>query len=229
MTVVAVIPAYNEGKTIRKVLEATKPSVDKIVVIDDGSTDDTWTQATTIATHVIKYPTNRGVGVALKEGIQKAMEVGADWVVTLDADGEHDPLEIPLLLKAAKHGHADLVLGSRFLRNGEAVRMPLVKRVSNALSTLMFTFLYRVKLTDTQSGFRVYRRRVFEGINFAQTDMLFNTEILIASSKRHLKLVEVPIVSVSSGKRFGNHQFEEIVAYPLLLVRDYGKKLTLDM
>ena len=227
MTVVAVIPAYNEGKTIKKVLEATMPNVDKIVVIDDGSIDDTYDKAVEIATHVISYRTNKGYGIALKKGVEKAMQIGADWIVALDADGEHNPQEIPKLLNAAKQKNADVVLGSRFLRNGEAVKMPFIKRASNAISTLMFMLLYRVKLTDSQSGFRVYKRRVFELVSYSQNGMLLNTEILIASAKRGLKLVEVPIISISSGRKFGNHQFEEIASYPLLLVRGYRKKFSL--
>ena len=227
MTVVAVIPAYNEGKTIKKVLEATMPNVDKIVVIDDGSIDDTYDKAVEIATHVISNGTNKGYGIALKKGVEKAMQIGADWIVSLDADGEHNPQEIPKLLNAAKQKNADVVLGSRFLRNGEAVKMPFIKRASNTISTLMFTLLYRVKLTDSQSGFRVYKRRVFELINCSQNGMLLNTEILIASAKRGLKIVEVPIISISSGRKVGNHQFKEIVAYPLLLVRGYRKKFSL--
>ena len=228
MTVVAVIPAYNEGKTITKVLEATIPNVDKIIVIDDGSIDDTYEKAVEIATHVISNGTNKGFGIALKKGVEKAMQIGADWIVALDADGEHNPQEIPKLLNAAKQKNADVVLGSRFLRNGEAVKMPFIKRASNAISTLMFMLLYRVKLTDSQSGFRVYKRRVFELVSYSQNGMLLNTEILIASAKRGLKLVEVPIISISSGRKFGNHQSKEIVAYPLLLVRGYRKKFSLE-
>lgn len=228
MTVVAVIPAYNEGKTIKKVLEATMPNVDKIVVIDDGSIDDTYDKAVEIATHIISNGTNKGYGIALKKGIEKAIQIGADWIVSLDADGEHNPQEIPKLLNAAKQKNADVVLGSRFLRNGEAVKMPFVKLASNTISTLMFILLYRVKLTDSQSGFRVYKRRVFELINCSQNGMLLNTEILIASAKRGLKLVEVPIISISSGRKVGNHQFKEIVAYPLLLARGYRKKFSLE-
>jgi glycosyltransferase involved in cell wall biosynthesis len=228
MTVVAVIPAYNEGKTIKKVLEATMPNVDKIVVIDDGSIDDTYDKAVEIATHIISNGTNKGYGIALKKGIEKAMQIGADWIVSLDADSEHNPQEIPKLLNAAKQKNADMVLGSRFLRNGEAVKMPFIKRASNTISTLMFILLYRVKLTDSQSGFRVYKRRVFELINCSQNGMLLNTEILIASAKRGLKLVEVPIISISSGRKVGNHQSKEIVAYPLLLVRGYRKKFSLE-
>ena len=228
MTVVAVIPAYNEGKTIKKVLEATMPNVDKIVVIDDGSIDDTYDKAVEIATHIISNGTNKGYGIALKKGIEKAIQIGADWIVSLDADSEHNPQEIPKLLNAAKQKNADMVLGSRFLRNGEAVKMPFIKRASNTISTLMFILLYRVKLTDSQSGFRVYKRRVFELINCSQNGMLLNTEILIASAKRGLKLVEVPIISISSGRKVGNHQSKEIVAYPLLLVRGYRKKFSLE-
>jgi glycosyltransferase involved in cell wall biosynthesis len=224
MTIIAVVPAYNEGRTIKRVLEATKPNVDKIIVVDDGSTDDTYVKAAETATYVIRHKKNKGVGIALEAGIQKALKVGADWIVALDADGEHDPREIPLLLDAARRKKADIVIGSRFLRDGEAVRMPLIKRASNALSTIMFGAIYRVRLTDTQSGFRVYEKKVFEGIDWSEDGMLFNTEILIASSRRHLKVLEVPIVSVSSGKRFGNHQFEEVVTYPFLLVKNIAKK-----
>lgn len=228
MTVVAVIPAFNEGKTIKKVLEATMPNVDKIIVIDDGSIDDTYEKAVEIATHVISNGTNKGFGIALKKGVEKAMQIGADWIVSLDADGEHNPQEIPKLLNAAKQNNADVVLGSRFLRNGKAVKMPFIKRASNTISTFMFMLLYRVKLTDSQSGFRVYKRRVFELVSCSQNGMLLNTEILIASAKRGLKLVEVPIISISNGRKVGNHQFKEIVAYPLLLVRGYRKKFPLE-
>ena len=224
MTIVAVIPAFNEEKAIKKVLKATLRYVDEIVVIDDGSTDSTYDEAFKIAKHVIRHVKNKGVGFALRGGIEKALQIGADWIVTLDADGEHNPQEIPRLLVASKQLHADIIVGSRFLDRGEAVSMPFFKRASNAISTIMFRIFYRVKLTDTQSGFRVYRRNVFEIIDCHKDDMLRNTEILIASAKIGLTIAEVSIVSVSSGKKFGNHQVKEIFEYPFLLLKLFGKK-----
>lgn len=226
MTVVAVVPAYNEGKTIKKVIEETMANVDELIVIDDGSADDTYDKAVENATYVIRFRSNRGLGIALKKGIEKALQIGADWIVVLDADGEHNPQEIPQLLNVAKQKNVDVLLGSRFVKNGRAVKMPFLKRVSNGVGTLLFNFLFRVSLTDSQSGFRVYKRRVFELINFVQNDMLVNTEILIAAVNRGLTLTEAPIISISSGRKLGNHQIGEIITYPLLLVRGHGKKFS---
>ncbi len=223
-SLVAVIPASNEEKTIRRVLEATKACVDKIIVIDDGSKDDTYKYATETADIVIKNTTNEGYGAALRKGFEKAIEVGADFVVTLDADGEHNPLEIKKLLNAIYSKNADIAVGTRFSRKGRAIRMPVLKRISNILSTVLIAVLYRVRLTDSQSGFRIYRRHVLEPTNWLENGMLFNTEILIDSLKRNLKLVEVSIISVSSGRWIGHHSFSEIFEYPLFLIRNFKKK-----
>jgi glycosyltransferase involved in cell wall biosynthesis len=219
MKVVAVIPAYNEAINIKKILQITNEYVNYVIVVDDGSNDTTFSEASKLATHIIRNSSNKGYGHAVTQGVEKALEIGADYIITLDADGEHNPRDIPRLLLALQQKEASIVIGSRFVKGGYAKNMSLLKRVSNMISTLLIVIFYQVKISDSQSGFRIYQRKLFEN-KFNQTGMLFVTETLLFSIKSKGHLVEVPIVSSSCGTRLGRHSFSEILYYVLLIVRD---------
>lgn len=204
MKVIAIIPAYNESKTIAEVLQNTRRFVDGMIVIDDGSTDRTSKIAQAQGATVVRHVINRGLGAALGTGFEVAKRLGAEVVVTLDADGQHDPLEIPVLVRAIEQG-ADMVIGSRMLtRKG----MPLERQIANVLGNLVTFFLFGVSVSDSQSGFRAFNAYALRHIDVKTNHMEVSSE-LIAEAKRHkLKLVEVPIsaiytnYSLSKGQNF---------------------------
>lgn len=128
MELTVVIPAYNEEKTIASVIAGVRRYVDNVIVIDDGSADSTLEIAQKSGVKVYRHFINRGLGGALGTGIRAALSAGADIIVTLDADGQHDPAEIPFLLKPIMESEADIVIGSRFLKTQP---MPLFRRMGN--------------------------------------------------------------------------------------------------
>lgn len=192
MKVVAVIPAYNESKTIAEVLSHTRRFVDGMIVVDDGSTDRTAEIARVHRALVVSHVINRGLGAAIGTGFEMAKRAGADVVITLDADGQHDPSEVPVLVKAIEKG-ADVVIGSRMLTRKS---MPWERQVANVLGNLVTFFLFGASVSDSQSGFRAFSAYALRHIEIKTNHMEVSSE-LIAEAKRHkLKLVEVPVKAI---------------------------------
>ncbi|MHA1616384.1 MAG: glycosyltransferase family 2 protein [Candidatus Njordarchaeales archaeon] len=188
--IVAGIPAYNEEKTIAKVVLLTKKYVDKVVVVDDGSTDMTAEIAEALGAEVIRHKENKGYGAALQTIFHKARREDADILVILDADGQHDPSEIPKLIEPIMKGKADIVIGSRFLGKTDAKKYRLmgVKMLTKATNILM-----KAELTDAQSGFRAYNKKAIQLIRPTEDGMGASVEILSQAIDNNLKIVEVPI------------------------------------
>ncbi len=188
--IVACIPAYNEEKTIAKVILKTKKYVDKVIVCDDGSTDMTSEISIALGAEVIRHERNMGKGAAIRSLFKKAREEIADIVITIDGDAQHDADEIPLLLKAMNETNADIVIGSRFLTEETARKVPKYRYFGNRLLNLI-TFVKDI--TDTQSGFRAYSKKAIELIQPAEMGFSVDSEILYKAVKLGLRIVEVPI------------------------------------
>lgn len=152
---VAVIPAYNESETIGPVIEETEEYVDRVVVVDDSSSDDTAAIARDHGATVVEHVFNTGVGGAVRTGYQYAIKHGYDWVVQLDADGQHEPAKVPELLDAATEGN-DMVIASRFL-NESYQDYSATRNVGIQFFTRLVNRLGDIEITDVTSGFRVYR------------------------------------------------------------------------
>ncbi len=196
--VVAVIPAYNEEMSIASVILRTQEFVDHIIVVNDGSGDLTAEIAAKLGAIVVSHEKNQGKGAALRTGFRRAYSLGADIVVTLDADGQHNPSEIKQLIAPIVAGEADIVVGSRFLEPKGNEDMPFYRRVGNKILN-MFTRTERQKITDTQSGFRAYSRKALEEISITVNGIGVDSQILIDASKKGLRIVEVPISSRYEG------------------------------
>jgi len=188
--VVACIPAYNEELTIAKVILKARKHVDKVIVCDDGSTDMTAEIAEACGAEVIRHERNMGKGAAIRSLFKKAREEVADIVVTLDADGQHDPDEIPALINIMAETNADIVIGSRFLNEEIVKKVPTFRRIGNKILN-MATSVNDV--TDTQSGFRVYSRKAIESIQPVEMGFAVDSEILYKASALGLRIIEVPI------------------------------------
>lgn len=189
--VVACIPAYKEEKYIGDVISNTMKFVDKIIVCDDGSRDKTGFIAKELGAHVIRHDRNLGYGAALQSLFKEAKRLGADFVVTIDGDGQHEPKEIPLLLEQLMTGDFDIVIGSRFLNSGFSNapkwRENGIKLITNIVSS------NGLKLTDAQSGFRAYNRHAIESLVLTEDGMGASTEILLKAEDKGLRIAEVPV------------------------------------
>ncbi|MEM4383794.1 MAG: glycosyltransferase [Candidatus Caldarchaeum sp.] len=189
LVIVACIPAYNEEKTIAKVILKVKKYVDKVIVCDDGSTDMTAEIAEALGALVIRHERNMGYGAAISSLFRKAREVDADIMVTLDADGQHEPDDIPRLIEPILNGESDIVIGSRFLGIGD---MPTYRKLGIRVINLV-AGAKRKGITDTQSGFRAYSRKAIQTINPVEMGMGVSTEILLKAEQNQLKIREVPV------------------------------------
>jgi glycosyltransferase involved in cell wall biosynthesis len=154
--VIAIIPAYNEEKTISNVVKQTKKYIDDVLVIDDNSSDKTADLAKKAGAKVISHILNRGVGLAQRTGFNYTFDKNYDYMVQLDADGQHDPKYIPELLKKLKENNLDIVIGSRFL-NSSYKKWPIHRKTGIKFYSFVVNFISGLKITDVTSGYRVYR------------------------------------------------------------------------
>jgi glycosyltransferase involved in cell wall biosynthesis len=186
-----VMPAYNEAARIRGALQELLPRCPNVVVVNDGSPDDTGAVAKSCGVWVVTHPINRGQGAALQTGIDFALKQGADFIVTFDSDGQHDPADIPAMLAPVQSGEADIALGSRFL--GRTVGMPLSRRIVLKLAVLFTRVVSRIAVTDTHNGFRAFTRASAKAIRIRQDRMAHASEILDEIRRLGLRFSEVPV------------------------------------
>lgn len=206
MRVIAIIPAYNESTTIQRVITAVQAVVDDVVVVDDGSTDDTaqWSRACGVT--VVSHPVNCGLGAALATGMMVARLRNADIAVTFDADGQLFPSDIQTMILPLKNKVADVVIGSRFLTNQSVI--PLLRRFYNAVGNVITWGLFEIWTSDSQSGIRAFNRHALEQIHLRCGRMEVSSEFFAEIKKRNLRWQEVPIrvqytpYSLSKGQGF---------------------------
>lgn len=205
MKVIALIPAYNEETTIADVLTRTRPFVDGMIVVDDGSNDRSAEIARAQGAVVIRHMINCGLGAAIGTGFAAAQRLGADVVVTLDADGQHDPSEIKKFIAAIENG-ADVVIGSRVLTGFAG--MPLHRRAAQIVGNFVTFVLFGAWVTDSQSGFRALTSYAISKIQVKTNRMEVSSEIIAESKRNNLTLVEIPVrtiytdYSLSKGQSF---------------------------
>jgi len=191
------IPAYNEEKNIALIITKLKKITDSIIVCDDGSTDMTADISKNLGAVVISHKKNMGYGVAINSIFQKSKEINSDLLVTFDADGQHRVEDIEKVIEPIKNNEADLVIGSRFLNKKSNV--PNYRKIGIKVITQITNTTMKKKLTDSQSGFRAYNKQVLSQISPSDIGMGISTEILIKSSSKGLRIMEVPITILYSG------------------------------
>jgi glycosyltransferase involved in cell wall biosynthesis len=194
--VAVVLPAFNERARIASVLGAVGalrlPEQPRLTVVDDGSSDGTAEAARAAGARVFSHRVNLGKGASLLTGVEAAVHDGAEVVVLMDADGQHEPADLALLLEPLREGRADLVLGYRRF----AGEMPLTMRFGNRLLSGVFATLFGLRVRDTQCGYRAFRAEVFEHLRWAALDYAVETEMLVRAARRHVRIEEVPIATV---------------------------------
>lgn len=197
------IPAYNEEKNIAKIIVKLQKIADKIIVCNDGSTDLTSEIAERMGAIVINHPKNLGYGAGIRSIFLKAKEIDSDILVTFDADGQHRIEDIKTVLEPIIKNEADVVIGSRFLGNNKNVpgyRKAGIKTITSVTNTAMNS-----KITDSQSGFRAYNKKVLKDIVPSEYGMGVSTEILIKANKIGFRIKEVPITILYEGDTSTHH------------------------
>ena len=182
-----VIPAYNEAKRLGPVVKRARNFSSHVVVVDDGSTDGTSKVAKEGKATVLRHIINLGKGAALKTGCDYAISRGADAIITLDADAQHKPEDVPRFLRALEG--ADMVFGCRTLNR----KMPAILRFGNWFITRMTTLLYHVSIPDTQSGFRAFTREAYARIRWKANDYSMESEMVAKVGRHRIKYAVVPI------------------------------------
>ena len=202
MTIIAFIPAYNEAARIGEVVAQTCRYVDEVIVIDDGSSDDTAAVAERAGAKVIRHELNRGKGSAIVTGLAYFRRAEAEFAVLLDADGQHDPGEIPKFIDAARTLNADVVVGTRM---SETRGMPLVRRLTNRFTSWVTSQMVRQTIPDSQCGFRLIRRSVLPHLELGSSHFEIETEVLIQAARGGHKIVDVPIRTIYGNAARASH------------------------
>mgnify|MGYP000963289202 CR=1 FL=1 len=207
MKIAAVIPAYNESDRIEAVVVRTLPLVDAVIVVNDGSSDATAAVAKKAGAFVLTHVQNCGAGAATMTGLTAARMLGYDMAVTIDADGQHDVSDIPLLIRELNEKRADLCIGNRFGRKNS---IPLVRRCANAIGNCLTFMVTGLWLPDTQCGFKVFGPRALQEIHLTMSGFEFCTEIIREAAQYRWKVISVPTKVVYSeytlakGQSFAN-------------------------
>ena len=186
-----VVPAYKEAARIQHTLEELVQKFPNVIVVDDGSPDESGAIAGSCGVWVLRHPINRGQGAALQTGIDFALIKGATTIVTFDSDGQHDPADIPAMLAPLAAGEADVALGSRFL--GRTVGMPFSRWVVLKLAVLFTRVVSRIQVTDTHNGLRAFTRAAAQAVRIRQDRMAHASEILDEVRRLNLRYREVPV------------------------------------
>jgi len=199
MKTTAVIPAYNEEKRIAPVIENTKKYVDEVIVIDDMSKDATYETALKAGAIAKRHEINLGAGGATRTGAELAIERGADIIITLDADGQHNPAEIPKLVKEIKDNNIDIVYGCR-PRNKN---MPFKKRIGNWGLTAITNVLFFSNFKDTMTGYHVFTKEAYPKLKWESNRYGIVSEFAVNTALNKLKFKEVEVETIYVGKEGG--------------------------
>lgn len=191
MKTIAVIPAFNEATMIEQVIASVKPHVDEVIVIDDGSADETADLALKAGAVVGRHIINRGQGAALQTGMSLALARGADYLVHFDSDGQHPAHQIADLLRPVKEGSHDIVMGSRFLDMTSNV--PSARRKVLKAGAVFTKVMSGLAITDPHSGFRALNKKAANSIRLRQDRMAHASELLQLVSRHGLRYKEIPV------------------------------------
>lgn len=206
--ILVLVPAWNEASRISPILEAFRDS-QPVLVVDDGSSDGTADVARGVGVEVVVHPQNVGKGVALSTGFTWALERGYDAVLTLDADGQHDPTEALKFIEAFERGEGDLIIGRRDFRE-----MPLYRAFGNGVGTWMLSKVLGVKIHDNQCGYRLYTRKLLEAVDLKRTGFEFEVEAVVEAVAAGLEIGWVDVRTIYGiDKKSYFHPFHDSVKF----------------
>lgn len=223
MKALIIVPAFNESQTIFKVLTSLPKKLKGIsyietILVNDGSQDDTLIKAKKAKVQIVSHAINRGLGAAIKTGLEIAKKKNADIAITFDGDGQHNPADIAKIIDPITKKKADLVIGTRFKK---LQNVPFDRLVINCFANLATLILFGVISTDSQSGLRAFSKKAIELIDFKGERMDFSSEILLEAKKHNLAVYEIPIKAIytSYSRAKGQKNLNSLAVFSRFLVR----------
>ena len=221
MSLAILIPAYNAAASLPGVLDGVRRYMapEDVLVVDDGSSDGTQKAAERAGVHVLSHSVNRGKGAALKTGFAWAVDRGYEAVITLDADGQHDPKSVPDFVRRWKEAEADLVIGSRMAdRRG----MPVERVCSNALTSWVISHRAGQRIEDSQSGYRLIAMEVLRQVSLETDGYEMESELLIKAARLGFRIVSVPIRTVYADEESFIHPLRDTGRFIALVWRSFS-------
>jgi glycosyltransferase involved in cell wall biosynthesis len=222
MNVIAVIPVKDEEQTIGTVVTMVKEHINEVIVVDDGSVDDTRRCAKEAGATLVSHTLNRGVGAALRTGYRIALEKNPDMILQIDGDFQHDPRYIPLLLEEASKGY-DMVIGSRFL-NPSHKKYNLTRRSGIKFFSWIASFLSTLEITDVTSGYRCYRASTLNQLS-PPTDQHWALEQTLEAGRKGFKIKEISVDMPLRQKGLSQFNLKTYMLYPLRMIECVCKVL----
>lgn len=217
--IAAIIPAFQEEKHIRDVVHRTRAKIDNVLVIDDGSTDNTADRAREGGAEVVVHPQNRGKGESIKTGLRYWLDKQFSWVFVLDADGQHRPEEIDRFIQAALSDGASLLIGNRMK---DVSSMPLLRRAVNRYMSNKISRVCGQNIPDTQCGFRMIHRHLIPELLGGADRFDYETEMLFIASRKGFRIESVPITTVYCDEVSSIHPVRDTLRF-FKLMRRYRK------
>jgi len=215
-----VIPAFNEEKSLGRLLDELKKYVDKsqIIVIDDGSKDNTRIVAEKSDVHVISHKNNFGKGESLRRGFDEAVKRGFSWIITMDADMQHYPADICRFLEKAGKQDADIILGTRM---GNLKNMPFQRILSNKITSYFISLRIGQKVEDSQCGFRMISRRLIEEISLHKSHFSLESELLLKAGLRKFKIDSIAIKTVYSNSKSHINPLRDTLGFIFVFISSF--------
>jgi glycosyltransferase involved in cell wall biosynthesis len=216
-TVLAIVPAYCEGRFVGQVVRQILHYVQVVLVVDDGSSDNTASEAEAAGAKVIRHSANQGKGAALKTGLAYAVSIEVPFFLFLDGDGQHDPSEIPAFIDAINRTNADLVVGNR-MRNLQS--MPIIRRWTNQFMSWQIGRICNIRIPDSQCGFRLARKELLPVLMAPSNRFEFESESIILAARQGFRLGFVPIRTIYTDQHSKIRPLRDTMRY-LRLIRKY--------
>jgi glycosyltransferase involved in cell wall biosynthesis len=216
--VAALIPCYFEEKRIREVAKRAHAQLDTVLVVDDGSSDGTESEARAAGVEVVRHPVNQGKGAAIKTGLRNlAARSGIEYILVLDGDGQHSPEEIPRFLDEANRSHAPMLVGNRM---EDLEKMPFVRKMTNRFMSGQISRVCGQKVPDSQCGFRMIHRDLAPALAAIETTKFdYETEMLVVASRRGCAIGAVPISTIYGDEISKIHPVRDTIRFIQMMRR----------
>ncbi len=215
------LPAYNEAKAIGNIISKSRAFIESIIVVDDGSNDTTARIAENLSVVVLKHKSNLGKGMALRTGFEYALKQGYELVLTMDADGQHEPEDIPRFLEKLRNDNPDILIGARII---ERWKMPLHRRLNNRLISMIGSWLCGQRVVDFQSGFRFIKSEVLRSVALETRRYETESELLIKAGRLGFRINSLPIRTIYDGEVSNIKPLREILLFTRMLYKNLTRR-----
>ena len=221
LPIVAILPAFNEADSIGSVVRACREFVEEVVVVDDGSADETGRAASESGAEVARHSENQGKGAAIRTAFEVFQKKNLPWLVLLDSDGQHDPAEIPALHRLAQERGFDLVLGDRMT---DTKKMPLIRIATNRFMSWVISKMSGQFIPDTQCGFRLFSRKLVGTLNLTTSHFDLESEMLIQAARAGFTIGSCRIKTIYEGESSHIHPIVDTIRFIKLVWRYLGAR-----